>query len=124
MLGPAISRTQSLKTRSLPLPLHCHFLLPDQGVQAGARLFVRGRVGQQDEPNLRDLAQPRTFKLLAQRKRIVKLGQVIQHHGGVATHRIINIIAMDFDPNTDCVFWTFIDMDKIMKQCLSNWSLP
>ena len=37
---------------------------------------------------------------------------------------IHNVIAMNFDSETDCVFRLDIDKDRIMKQCLSDGSLP
>lgn len=37
---------------------------------------------------------------------------------------ITNVIAMDFDMETDCVFWADIDQDTIMKQCLNDSSPP
>eukprot|EP00092_Neocalanus_flemingeri_P022770 GFUD01024690.1.p1 GENE.GFUD01024690.1~~GFUD01024690.1.p1 ORF type:complete len:2176 (-),score=631.55 GFUD01024690.1:299-6826(-) len=82
------------------------------------------------EPELRacpvDLAQPRTFMLVAQRKRIVKIdlarpNSTMEELPLIGIH---NVIAMDFDYDTDCVFWADIDKDRIMKQCLSNGSLP
>jgi len=82
------------------------------------------------EPEVRacpvDLAQPRTFMLVAQRKKIIKL-DLATPNSTMETLPLIginNVIAMDFDYDTDCVFWADIDQDKIMKQCLSNGSLP
>jgi len=82
------------------------------------------------EPEIRacpvDLAQPKTFMLVAQRKRIIKL-DLARPNSTMEELPLIginNVIAMDFDYDTDCVFWADIDKDKIMKQCLSNGSLP
>ena len=72
------------------------------------------------------LAQPATFMLIAQRKRIVKL-DLRRPNSSLETLPLIginNVIAMDLDYQTDCVFWADIDQDKIMKQCLANGSLP
>ena len=40
----------------------------------------------------------------------------------MATVFIKNVIAMDLDYESDCIFWADINTDKIMKQCLSNSS--
>jgi len=89
-----------------------------------------GGLASRYDPELRacpvDLAQPRTFMLVAQRKRIVKLdlakpNSTMEELPLIGIH---NVIAMDFDSETDCVFWADIDKDRIMKQCLSNGSLP
>ena len=73
-----------------------------------------------------DLAEPRTFLLVAQRKRIVRL-DLSAPNSSIESLPLIgmrNVIAMDFDISTDCVFWGDIDQDKIMKQCLNDSSPP
>ena len=73
--------------------------------------------------------------MIAQRKRIVKLDlaslnitlekdQDLDPMEELPLIGINNVIAMDFDYETDCVFWADIDTDRIMKHCLSNSHLP
>lgn len=101
-----------------------------KGYQLLAGDVCEGGLASRYEPEQRacptDLAQPRTFMLVAQRKRIVKL-DLARPNSTMEELPLIginNVIAMDFDYDTDCVFWADIDKDKIMKQCLSNGSLP
>lgn len=90
----------------------------------------QGGLSSRYEPELRacpmDISQPRTFMLVAQRKRIVKLDLATPNSTleELPLIGVNNVIAMDFDYDTDCVFWADIDKDKIMKQCLGNGSLP
>ena len=58
-----------------------------------------------------------TIMLVAQRKRIVKLdlakpNRTMEELPLIGIH---NVIAMDFDSETDCVFWADIDKDRIVK---------
>ena len=82
------------------------------------------------EPEVRacplDLTEPRPFMLVAQRKRIVRM-DLTRPNSTMEVLPLIgvtNVIAMDFDLATDCVFWADIDQDKIMKQCLNDSSPP
>ena len=67
--------------------------------------------------------------LIAQRQRIVKvdltdtaftLNPLPLINSGDMGRQAANVIAMDLDYSTDCVFWADISLDKIMKQCLDN----
>ena len=71
--------------------------------------------------------------LIAQRQRIVKvdltdtaftLNPLPLIKSGDMGRQAANVIAMDLDYSTDCVFWADISLDKIMKQCLDNSSRP
>ena len=69
-----------------------------------------------------DLNNPRTFMLISQRKKIVKmdLSNPDAELEELPLIGISNVIAMDLDYSTDCVFWADIEKDIIMKQCLNN----
>ena len=73
-----------------------------------------------------DLNSPRTFMLISQRKKIVKLdlSDPDAKLEELPLIGISNVIAMDLDYETDCVFWADIEKDIIMKQCLNNGSSP
>lgn len=89
-----------------------------------------GGLASQYEPQERacplHLNHPATFMLIAQRKKILKLdlSNPKQDLEELPLIGLSNVIAMDLDYETDCVFWADIDKDVIMKQCLSNGSLP
>ena len=91
-----------------------------------------GGMASQYEPQQRacplELNHPATFMLIAQRKKILKLdlANPDQELEELPLIGLSNVIAMDLDYETDCVFWADIDKDLIMKQCLSNsnGSLP
>ena len=90
----------------------------------------QGGLASQYEPQQRacplHLNHPATFMLIAQRKKIMKLdlSNPDQDLEELPLIGLSNVIAMDLDYETDCVFWADIDKDVIMKQCLSNGSSP
>ena len=90
----------------------------------------QGGLASQYEPQKRacplHLNHPATFMLIAQRKKILKLdlSNPDQELEELPLIGLSNVIAMDLDYETDCVFWADIDKDVIMKQCLSTGSVP
>ena len=63
-----------------------------------------------------DLAKPRTFLLVAQRKRVIKLDLSTPNVSTMSELPLLginNVIAMDLDYTTDCVFWADIDKDEV-----------
>jgi len=73
-----------------------------------------------------DLNNPKTFMLIAQRQKIVKLdlGNPDAELEKLPLIGIKNVVAMDLDYETDCLFWADLEQDMIMKQCLHNASAP
>ena len=69
-----------------------------------------------------DLNNLRTFMLISQRKKIVKM-DLSNPDAELEKLPLIgnsHVIAMDQYYETDCVFWADIEKDIIIKQCLNN----
>jgi len=99
-----------------------------KGYQRIAGDVCQGGLSSRYEPEKRacpyEIATQKTFMLVAQRQKIVKL-DLTKPNSTVKTLPLLNVknvIAMDFDYSTDCVFWADIELDKIMKQCMRNSS--
>ncbi|KAJ8982348.1 hypothetical protein NQ317_013098, partial [Molorchus minor] len=64
------------------------------------------------------------FVLFAQRERISRYNLVTKTLEELPVKNLKNVIAIDFDMSTNCVYWADIALDTIGRQCLSNGSKP
>nr|CAI5865438.1 unnamed protein product [Callosobruchus analis] len=62
------------------------------------------------------------FLLFAQRERISRYNLITKKMEELPVSNLKNVIAIDFDLATNCVFWADIALDTISRQCFNNGS--